>query len=121
MLDESNRKPNKTWIDKGIGFKNRSIKSWLENSAIEIYSTHNDEKSVIAQRLIRTLKNKVCKYIISISTNVNKLDDIANKYSNKYHSAIKMKPVNVTPKKNINSSKKLMIKIGNLKLVILLE
>ena len=54
ILDESNRKPNKIWVDKGSEFYNRSMKSWLEKNDIEMYSTHNDGKSVVAERFIRT-------------------------------------------------------------------
>ena len=46
------------------------MKSWLEKSSIEIYSTHNEGKSVVAERFIRTLKNKIYKYVTSISKNV---------------------------------------------------
>ena len=62
-----------------------------------MYSTHNEGKSVTAERFIRTLKNKIYKYITSISKNVyiDKLDDIVNQYNNKYHTSIKMKPVDV--------------------------
>ena len=42
VLDESNRKPNKIWVDKGSEFYNRSMKSWLEKNNIEMYSTHNE-------------------------------------------------------------------------------
>ena len=56
ILNESKREPNKIWVDKGNGFYNRSIKSWLEKNDIEMYSTHNEAKSVIAERFIRTLK-----------------------------------------------------------------
>ena len=48
-LDESNCKPNKIWVDKGSKFYNRSMKSWLEKSDIEIYSTHNEGKCVVAE------------------------------------------------------------------------
>ena len=58
ILKEPNRKPKKTWVDKGSEFYNRSMKSWLEKNDIEIYSTHNEGKSVIAERFIRALKNK---------------------------------------------------------------
>ena len=63
-----------------------------------MYSIQNDEKSVVAERFIRTLKNKIYKYMTSISKNVyiNKLDDIVNEYNNynnTYHRTIKMKPV----------------------------
>ena len=65
----------------------------------------NEGKSLIAERFIRTLKNKIHKYITSISTNVyiDKLD-IVNKYNNTYHSIIKMKPVDVKPSTYIGSS-----------------
>ena len=97
ILDESNHKPNKIWVDKGSEFYNRSIKSWLEKDAIKMYSTRNEGKSVVAEGFIRTLKNKIYKYMTSISKNVyiDKLDDIVNKYNNTYHSTIKMKPVDV--------------------------
>ena len=62
-----------------------------------MYSTHTEGKSIIAERFIATLKNKIYKYITSISKNVyiDKSDDIVNKYNNTYHSTIKMKPVDV--------------------------
>ena len=56
ILDQSNRKPNKIWVDKGSEFYNRSMKSQLEKKGTEMYSTHNEEKSVIAERFIRTFK-----------------------------------------------------------------
>ena len=46
ILDESNRKPNKIWVDKCSEFYNRSMKSFLQNNNIGMYSTHNDGKSV---------------------------------------------------------------------------
>ena len=60
-------------------------------------STHNEEKSVVAERFIRTLKNKIYKHMTSISKNIyfNVLDDIVKKYNNTYHSTIKMKPIDV--------------------------
>ena len=62
-----------------------------------MYLTNNEGKSVVAERFIRTLKNKIYKYITSISKNVyiDKLDDVVRKYSNTYHTSIKMKPVDV--------------------------
>ena len=50
----SKRKPNKIWIDQGSESYNRSMKSWLQKNDIEIYSTHNEGKSVVAERFIRT-------------------------------------------------------------------
>ena len=61
-----------------------------------MYSTHNEGKSVVSERFIKTLKTKIYKYMTSISKNVyvDKLDDIVNKY-NKYHRTIKMRTINV--------------------------
>ena len=50
---------NKIWLDKGSEFYNRSMKSFLQNNNIEMYSTYNEGKSVNAERFIRTLKNKI--------------------------------------------------------------
>ena len=88
-----------------------------------MYSTNNEGKSVIAERFIRTLKSKIYKYMTSISKNVyiNKLYDIVNEYNNTYHTTIKMKPIDVKDNTYINTSKKLIIKILNLKLEIILE
>ena len=58
ILDVSNRKPNKIWVDKASDSYKRSMKSWLEVNAIEMYSVPSEEKSVVAERFIRTLKNK---------------------------------------------------------------
>ena len=84
------------------------MKLWLEKNIIEMYSTHNEGKSVIAEKFIRTLKNKIYKYMTSVSKNVyiDKLDDIVNKYNNTYHSTIKMKSVDtvrISKYKNIFS------------------
>ena len=62
-----------------------------------MYSTHNEGKSVVTERFIRTLKNKIYKHMTAISKNVyfDVLDDIVDKYNNSYHSTIKMKPIDV--------------------------
>ena len=59
ILNESNRKPNKIWVDKSSEFYKRSMRSFLQNSDIEMYSTHNEGKSVVSEKFIRTLKNKI--------------------------------------------------------------
>ena len=58
ILDGSGRKLNKIWVDKGSEFYNRSMKSWLKDNHVEMYSTHNEGKSVVAERFIRTIKRK---------------------------------------------------------------
>ena len=67
VLDDSKRKPNKIWVDKGSEFYYRSMKSWLEKNDIEMYSTHNKGKSVVAERLIRDLQKRIYKHITAAS------------------------------------------------------
>ena len=72
-----------------------------------MYSTHNEGKSIVAERFTRTLKTKYYKYMTSISKNmyIDKLDDIVNEYNNAYHRIINMKPVDIKDKTNIDSNK----------------
>ena len=74
---------------------------------IETYSTHDEGKSVVAERFIRTLKTKIYKYMTSVSQNVyiNKLDDIVGEYNNTYHRTIKMKPIDVKDNTYIDFNK----------------
>ena len=105
ILKQSNKKPNKIWVDKESEFYNAYFKKWLRDNNIVMYSTHNEGKSVVAERFIRMLKSKIYKYMTSISKNVyiDKLDDIVDEYNNKYHTTIKMKPANVKDKTYINA------------------
>ena len=75
------RKPNKIWVDQGSKFYNNSFKEFLQINNIEMYSTYHEEKSVVAERFIRTLKNKIYKHMTAISKNVyfDALDDIVHK------------------------------------------
>ena len=85
------------WVDKGSEFYNSSFKKWLEDNDIGMYSIQNEAKSVVAERFIGTLKNKIYKYMTSVSKNVyiDKLHDIVDEYNNTYHRTIVMKPVDV--------------------------
>ena len=84
--------------DKGSKFYNNFFKDFLKINNIEMYSTCNEGKSVVAERFIRTIKTKIHKYITAISKNVyyNVLDDIVNKYNNTVHKTIKTKPIDIT-------------------------
>ena len=87
ILKQSNKKPNKIWVDKGSEFYNAYFKKWLRD---------NDcSTTVVAERFIRTLKSKIYKYMTSISKNVyiDKLDD--------------MKPIDVKDNTYINTSKEI--------------
>ena len=59
ILDKLERKPNKIWVDKASEFYNNSFKKWLKDNDIEMYSIHNERKSVVAGRFITRLKNKI--------------------------------------------------------------
>ena len=89
-MKESDRRPNKIWVDKVSEFYNNSFKEWLGDNGIEMYSTNNEGKSVVAERFMRTLKNKIHKYMTSISKNVyiDKLYDIIDEYNNTHHRSI---------------------------------
>ena len=97
IIKQSNRKPNKIWVDQGGEFYNNVFEKWLSDNDIIMYSTYNEGKSVVAERFIRTLKNKLYKHMTATGKNVyyNVLDDVVNKYNNTKHSTIKMKPIDV--------------------------
>ena len=100
------RKPNKIWVDQGSEFYNNNFKD-LKINNIEIYSTYNEGKFVVAERFIKTLKNKIFKHMAAISKNLyfDVLVDIVNKYNNTVHRAIKMKPIDVTSDSYIEYNK----------------
>ena len=97
IIKQSNRKPNKIWVDQGGEFYNNVFKKWLSDNDIIMYSMYNEGKSVVAERFIRTLKNKLYKHMTATSKNVyyDVLDDVVNKYNNTKHSTTKMKPIDV--------------------------
>ena len=107
VLDKSDCKPSRISVDRGSGFYNNSFKKWLKDNNIEMYSTHNEGKSVVAERFVRTLKNKIYNHMTAVSKNVYivKLDDIVNEYNNAFHRTINMKPVDVKDDAYIDSSK----------------
>ena len=84
IIKQSNRKPNKIWIDQGGEFYNNVSKKWLSDNEITMYSTYNEGKSVVAERIIRILKNKLYNHMTSTGKNVyyDVLDDAVNKYNN---------------------------------------
>ena len=97
IIKQSNRKPNKIWVDQGGEFYNNVFEKWLSDNDIIMYSAYNEGKSVVAERFIRTLKNKLYKHMTATDKKVyyDVLDDVVNKYTNTKHSTIKMKPIDV--------------------------
>ena len=84
IIKQSNRKPNKIWVDQGSEFYDRDFKKWLSDNDIEMHSTYNEGKSVVAERFIRTLKNTLYKHMTATGKNVyyNVLDNVVSKYNN---------------------------------------
>ena len=122
ILKESNRKPSKIWVVRGSEFYNIFVKKWLQDNDFVMYSANNEGKSIIVERFIRTLKSKIHKYMTAISKNVfiDKFDGIVKEYNNTCHTSIKT--MNLLMLKVIHIlilNKKVMIKILNLKLVIM--
>ena len=70
ILKQSNKKPNKIWVDKGSELYNNVFKEWLKDNDIKRYSTQNEGKSVVAERFIRPFSNKIYKHMTAIGKNV---------------------------------------------------
>ena len=89
---------NKIQVDQAGEFYNNLFKGFLKINNIEMYSAYNIGKSVVAERFIRMLKNKIFKRMTAVSKNVSfdVLDNIVNKYNNTNYRTIKMKPIDVT-------------------------
>ena len=96
IVNEFNRKSDKLWVDQGREFYKNLIQEWLDNNNKLMYSTHNEGKSVIAERVIKTLKAKIDK---KMTANDNKsylsyLNKLVDSYNNTYHHFINKKPIN---------------------------
>ena len=100
ILNKSKRKPNKIWVDQGSEFYNNHFKKWLKDNNIEMCSTHNEGKSVVAEIFIRKLKNKNYKHMTAVSKNVyfDVLHDIVDEYNNTLEDFCKEKEVFVINK-----------------------
>ena len=117
------RKQNKIWVYQGSEFYYNSFEDFLKINNIEMYSTCNEGKTVVAERFIRTLKNKIFKHMTAVSKNVyfDVLDDIVNKYNNTVHRTVKMKPIDLTSDSYAEYNEDFNNKILHLKLVTMLE
>ena len=102
LIKQSNRKPNKIWVDQGEEFYNNVFEKWVSDNDINMHSTYNERKSVVAERFIRTLKNKLYKHMTATGKNLyyDVLDDVVNKYNNTIVH-IKIKPIDVKNNKRV--------------------
>ena len=96
IVNEFNFKPNKLWVDQGREFCNKLMQHWLDNNDILMYSTHNEGKSVIAERFIKTLKAKIYKKMTANDSKsyIPYLNKLVDQYNNTYHHFINRKPIN---------------------------
>ena len=98
-VNESKSKPNKLWVDQGRKFYNNFYnfikEKWLDHSIL-MYSTHNEGKSVVAERFIRTLKGKIYEKMTANDRKFyhNYLNKLANEYNNTYYCSTGKKPIN---------------------------
>ena len=93
------RRPSKTWVDRGREFYNKDVQK-----LVELYCTENEEKYCVVERFKRTIKEKMFKYVSANNTRkiVDVLDLLVNQYNNTIHSSIKMTPKEASRKENEN-------------------
>ena len=97
IFKDSGRRPKKLWTDKGREFFNKDVRD-----LIYLYATENEEKSSIAERWIRTIKEKMFKYFTDYKTNryIDVLPDLVEDYNNTVHSSTKLTPVEASKEEN---------------------
>ena len=97
ILDESDLKPNKLWVDQRREFCNNFMQEWVDNNDILTYSTQNEGKSVIAERFIKPLKVKIYKRLTANDSKsyLPYLHELVDQYNNTDHHSINKKPINV--------------------------
>ena len=95
IIDNSKRKPNKIQADQGSEFYNSQFKEVLKENHMEKYSTQNEGKSAVAEKFIKTLKNKIYKHMTAVLKDFDVLDVIVDEYDNTFHKTIKIKPIDI--------------------------
>ena len=96
IVNESNRKPNKLWVDQVRESYINFMQEWLDNNNILMFSTHNKDKLVISERFIRILKAKIYKKMTTndIKSYLSYCNKLVDQYNNTYHHSINKKPFN---------------------------
>jgi co-chaperonin GroES (HSP10) len=92
------RKPKKLQTDDGKEFVNREVGQYLKKEGVTFFTVKSDKKAAIAERVIRTLKDKIHRYMNEAHTfkYIDVLQDLVESYNNTYHKGIKMTPAEVT-------------------------
>ena len=95
IVNEFDHKPNTLWLDQGREFYNKRMQEWLNNNNILMYSTQNENKSVIAERFIKTLKAKIYKWITTNDSKIkfylSYLNKLVDQYNKTYHHSVDRK------------------------------
>lgn len=102
IITTAGRKPKKIWSDRGTEFYNATVTRLLERNTIKLYSTHNEPKASIAERFIRTLRDKIESNFILTQSTVwyDILPELIREYNNSYHRSIGMSPEDATKPEN---------------------
>ena len=95
IIDNSKRKPNKIQADQGSEFYNSQFKEVLKENHMEKYSTYNEGKSAVAEKFIKTLKNKIYKHMTAVLKDFDVLDVIVDEYDNTFHKTIKINTIDI--------------------------
>ena len=96
------RQPRLLWTDKGKEFYNKNVNQLLSRKNIKLYSTENEEKSSVAERFNRTIKQKMWK-MFSANNNMiyfDKIDELLNNYNSSWHRSVRMSPIAASDIKN---------------------
>ena len=102
VIKLSGRKPKHIWVDQGKEFYNKNINDWINENNIVRYSTFGEHKSANVERFNRTLKTNMWKRFTAENTRywIDMLDKLLFEYNNKFHSTIKMTPVEASKQEN---------------------
>jgi len=102
IISESERSPENFWVDRGTEWYNKSFQDYIKSQDMKMYSTHGESKAVVAERFIKTIKDKIYKYFTSEQTHnwIKVLPGLVKTYNNTKHSTIKMTPVEASKDKN---------------------
>ena len=97
IVNESNRKPNKLWVDQGRELCNKLMEEWLYYNDILMYCKHNEGQSVIEERFTKTLKDKIYKNMTAKETKpyLPYLNKLVHQYNNTYYHSINKISINV--------------------------
>ena len=101
---KSGRQPRLLWTDKGKEFYNRTVNQLLSKKNIKLYSTENEEKSSVAERFNRTIKQRMWKMFSANNNTIyyDKIGELLKDYNSSWHRSVRMAPIFASDIKNSN-------------------